>query len=163
YFGAGFDLAGAVYVLDGATKTFSTLPLPSSPASGVAALAIDPSAHRLYGWLSRGTAPRNAIGVWDLAGNTFVTMIDISDMAGGTPTSLGLALDTTNHKLYACGAATAITPGAGCDTIDTTTNTVAAPQVTFDPKTDGYFVGVAGGPGGAILVTNGTTSSPAVI
>jgi hypothetical protein len=151
-----------IWIIDGATNTISatTISAPQIPI----AFAVDPG-KKLYVWTFSSGATPQGVTVFDttLAVPASVGTVPLGDLAEG---SGRLALDTTNKLLFACGSTPyAATPSLApaYDTIDTTTNAIKGTQKTFDPQKDGYFVDCKGGPGWADMVTNGTTSSPAVL
>jgi hypothetical protein len=155
--GAGYP----IWVIDGATNTISpnTLSAPSLPIT----LAVDPGL-RLYAWtFSFGATPQG------------VSVFDVTAAGSGSPTARqplmlaegagSLAVDTANHRLFACGTVPyAVDPSqsAAIDMLDPLDSGVLDHR-TFPSSTNGYFVDCVGGDGFANLLTNGTTSSAPVL
>jgi hypothetical protein len=153
--GAGYP----IWVVDGATNTLEAeaIAAPETPL----ALAVDPGKRLFALTFPNGSGPQN-VAVFDVSGATpsSIATVPIDDLAVGDGR---LAFDTENHLLFVCGSLHDSSQGAAVDTIDTTTNTVKGAQTTFDPQKVGYFVDCKGGAGWSTMVTNGTTSDPAVL
>jgi len=154
-----------IWIIDGATNTISAsaLTVPSTAVS----LAVDAAGRRLYAATyssndSMGNPVPTGVTVFDTSMSPPVSIatVPLADLDDGSEL---LALDPTNHVLFACGASLDGNQDTSVDTVDTMTNAISAAQVTFSAQTDGYLVDCKGGAGYANVLTNGTTSSPPVL
>ena len=156
---AGADTA--IYAYDGTSNALkATIDVSGvTTAHYVWGLAVDEAAQKLYALLGYANGPQTvAVIDTSTATPTVGPIIALADLLQDfDPSVNGLALDTQNHLLFACGLSSGTGSPPAADAIDTTTNTEkGAPQVFA-----GASVGCKAIPGSAAMVTgpSGGTSA----
>ena len=158
-----------VWVFSGATRALlGTIDLSQvsvgSPSARIYGLAVDGTAKKLYALIGYITGAQTVSVIDTSAGvGTPGPAISLSDfVVSSSAHDEALAVDTENHLLFASGTtlgdAGQYVPAV--DTISTTSNTVSAPQLTFNAFGS---LGVAGTPGFAAMVTTAGPSAPPAI
>jgi hypothetical protein len=159
-----------IYAIDGSTNTVTaTFPLPPTDAGAaleVKAIAVDGAAHRLYASTSSlaGGQPPEVTIIDTTSTLTVVGSVPMPDMQSADC----LAMDPTNHALFAVGQLTATSATIpfhyGADHIDTTTNALSGTQQDFNTTNDNYYASFnfegyrvqwcQGGPGYAFAINS---------